>query len=171
MLTCHKTQEVEDSLPGGQPQVTEDSVRVAELGVARLYPLALLGADVEDGLGLEQQEGLYPSLLYQHAVGLHLGLVPHADVATHCHGDNDNAMISEILFLMTASKCHHITSLVPCPRTSDDITLVNSLKSQGRGCGKPSAGGSGHCALPDKMAIDITTSPAAHMETQQNQRS
>ena len=88
LLTCHKTQEVEDSLPGGQPQVAQDAIRVAELGVARLDPLALLGADVEDGLGLQQQEGLHAPLLNQHAVGLHIRLVPHADVPTHGHGDN-----------------------------------------------------------------------------------
>ena len=92
-FTCHKTQEVQDPLPGGQPQVPEDPVRVTELGVARLDPLALLCADVENGLGLKQQEGLHTPLLYQHAVGLDLGLVPHTDVPTHGHGDNTIAVL------------------------------------------------------------------------------
>ena len=112
---------MEDSLPGGQPQVTEDPIRVTELGVARLDPLALLGADVEDGLGLQQQEGLHAPLLNQHAVGLDLGLVPHADVPTHGHGDNtgDNTVTSLVSSLSECQPPQDVTSHAPCPHTSN----------------------------------------------------
>ena len=92
-LTCDETEEVEDPLSRGQPQVAEDPVRVTELDVARLDPLALLGGDVEDGLGLEQEEALHPPLLYQHAVGLDLGLVPNSDVTTHRHDDQSEGSV------------------------------------------------------------------------------
>ena len=36
LVTCDKAEEVEHPLPGGQPQVAEDTVSIAQLGVAAL---------------------------------------------------------------------------------------------------------------------------------------
>ena len=36
LVTCYEAEEVQHPLPSGQPQVAEDTVRIAQLGVAAL---------------------------------------------------------------------------------------------------------------------------------------